>query len=234
MRILICDDNISAVEILKHITEDYFREHDIDSEVITECSSANVMHDDNFYDIAFLDIEMTQYNGFDVAKHLRDINSEVIVFVITAYPEYLDQAMDIRAFRFFPKPPDRERIHRGLDSAIRHYYENTRMLLSDGNNAMRVYVKDILYIAIEKRKTLIVTKSDDIVSTRTLSEWKEILGEVCFAQPHYSYLVNLQNVEKIEEDMIILNRKNNDIIKVKIAQRKYREFKQKFFNYITG
>ncbi len=234
MRILICDNDVVVVEELKEIADNYFKENTDDFEIVTECTSRNVMNDNACYDIAFLDVHMSEYNGFDVAEHLQKLNSDVIVFIITAYSEYLDRAMDMRVFRFLPKPPDTERIRNGLDSAIKQYYENTRILLSDGNNAVRVYVRDILYITIEKRKTLIVTKTDDIISTRTLSEWKELLSDMCFAQPHYSYLVNLNNIEKLKDDMIILKKKNNDEIEVKISQRKSKEFKQKFFSFITG
>ena len=233
MRVLICDDEIFAVESVKKIVSEYFSERDISAEIIAETDSAKVLDDKSFFDMAFLDVEMPKHSGLEIAKHLLAVNPNTIVFIITSHQGYLDSAMDLRVFRFLPKPLDRERIFSGLDSAIRFYNENTRVLLTDGSTAQRIYMRDILYITIHKRKTLVVTKSDEIISDRSLTQWKEILPDNCFAQPHYSYLVSLQNIERLEKDNIVLKKNNNETVNVKISQRKYKEFKNKFFDYIS-
>lgn len=233
LRVLICDDEIFAVESIKKIVFEYFSERNLIAEIIAETDSAKVLDDKSFFDMAFLDVEMPKHSGLEIAKHLLAVNPNTIVFIITSHQGYLDSAMDLRVFRFLPKPLDRERIFSGLDSAIRFYNENTRVLLTDGSTAQRIYMRDILYITIHKRKTLVVTKSDEIISDRSLTQWKEILPDNCFAQPHYSYLVSLQNIERLEKDNIVLKKNNNETVNVKISQRKYKEFKNKFFDYIS-
>lgn len=233
MRVLICDDEIFAVESIKKIVFEYFSERNLIAEIVAETDSAKVLDDKSYFDMAFLDVEMPKHSGLEIAKCLLDVNPNTIVFIITSHQGYLDSAMDLRVFRFLPKPLDRERIFSGLDSAIRFYNENTRMFLTDGTTAQRIYMRDILYITIHKRKTLVVTKSDEIISDRSLAQWKEILPDNCFAQPHYSYLVSLQNIERLEKDNIILKKNNNETVNVKISQRKYKQFKNKFFGYIS-
>ena len=233
LRVLICDDEIFAVESIKKIVSEYFVERNLCAEIVAETDSTKVIADKESFDIAFLDVEMPKHSGLEIAKHLLEINSNTIVFIITSHQDYLDSAMDLRVFRFLPKPLDRERVFSGLDSAIRFYNENTRMLLTDGSTAQRIYMRDILYITIHKRKTLVVTKSDEVISDRSLAQWKEILPKNCFAQPHYSYIVSLQNIERLEKDNIVLKKNNNETVNVKISQRKYKEFKNKFFEYIS-
>lgn len=233
MRVLICDDEIFAIESVKKNVSEYFSERDISAEIVAETDSAKVLDDKSFFDMAFLDVEMPKHSGLELAKHLLEINSNTIIFIITSHQGYLDRAMDLRVFRFLPKPLDRERIISGLDSAIRFYNENTRVLLTDGSTAQRIYMRDILYITIHKRKTLVITKNDEIISDRSLAQWKEILLDNCFAQPHYSYLVSLQNIERLEKDNIVLKKNNDKTVNVKISQRKYKEFKNKFFDYIS-
>lgn len=233
MRVLICDDEIFAIESVKKIVSEYFSERDISAEIVAETDSTKVLDDKSFFDMAFLDVEMPKHSGLELAKHLLEMNSNTIVFIITSHQGYLDSAMDLRVFRFLPKPLDRERIFSGLDSAIRFYNENTRVLLTDGSTAQRIYMRDILYITIHKRKTLVITKNDEIFSDRSLAQWKEILPDNCFAQPHYSYLVSLQNIERLEKDNIVLKKNNDETVNIKISQRKYKEFKNKFFEYIS-
>lgn len=233
MRVLICDDEIFAIESVKKIVSEYFSERDISAEIVAETDSAKILDDKSFFDMAFLDVEMPKHSGLELAKHLLEINSNTIIFIITSHQGYLDSAMDLRVFRFLPKPLDRERIFSGLDSAIRFYNENTRVLLTDGSTAQHIYMRDILYITIHKRKTLVITKSEEIISDRSLAQWKEILPDNCFAQPHYSYIVSLQNIDRLEKDNIVLKKNNNETVNVKISQRKYKEFKNKFFEYIS-
>lgn len=233
LRVLICDDEIFAVDSIQKMVSEYFSEHNLSVEITGETDSAKVVADKTPFDIAFLDVEMPKYSGLDVAKHLLTFNPNTIVFVITSHQGYLDSAMDLHVFRFLPKPPDRERIFSGLDSAIRFYNENTRMLLTDGSTAQRIYLRDILYITIHKRKTLVVTKNDEIISDKSISEWKDILPNASFAHPHYSYIVNLENIERLDKDTIVLKKNNSESVKVKISQRKYKDFKNQFFDYIS-
>lgn len=233
LRVLICDDEIFAIESIKKMVFEYFRERDIVAEIVAETDSAKVLDEKESFDMAFLDVEMPKHSGLEIAKHLLEINSNTIVFIITSHQGYLDSAMDLRVFRFLPKPLDRKRFFSGLDSAIRFYNENTRVLLTDGSTAQRIYMRDILYVTIHKRKTLVVTKSDEIISDRSLAQWKEILPDNCFAQPHYSYIVSLRNIERLERDNIVLKKNNNETVNIKTSQRKYKEFKNKFFDYIS-
>lgn len=233
MRVLICDDEVFAVDLIKKMIYEYFSEKKITVEIIAETDSTKVIAEKASFDMAFLDVEMPKHSGLEIAKYLLAINPNTIVFIITSHQGYLDSAMDLRVFRFLPKPLDRERIFSGLDSAIRFYNENTRVLLTDGSTAQRIYMRDILYITIHKRKTLVVTKNDEIISDRSLAQWKEILPDNCFAQPHYSYIVSLQNIERLEKDNIVLQKNNNETVSVKMSQRKYKEFKNKFFDYIS-
>ena len=233
LRVLICDDENFAVESIKKIVSEYFSERNISAEIVAETDSTKVLANKESFDIAFLDVEMPKHSGLEIAKHLLDINPNTIVFIITSHQGYLDRAMDLRVFRFLPKPLDRERIFSGLDSANRFYNENTRVLLTDGSTEQRIYMRDILYITIHKRKTLVVTKNDEIISDRSLAQLKEILPENRLEQPNDSYIVSLQNIERLEKDNIVLIKNNNETVNVKMSQRKYKEFKNKFFEYIS-
>lgn len=234
MRILICDDNPFIINNLKEMVQEYFDEHKIQAEITTQSSSRKIMSASDVYDIAFVDIEMPDYSGLDVTRHLQQYNSEIIIFIVTSHSGYLDDAMDLRVFRYLPKPPDKERIYSGLNSAMERYVRNTRVIDIDGSNIQRVYVKDILYITINRRKTQLITKYGEFKSDNTMDEWKNILKDLNFAQPHYSYLVNLQNILGIEKDIIIMENNNKDKISIKIAQRKYSEFRRMFLNYMSA
>ena len=234
MRILICDDNTAFLQSLNQVVTDYFIEKNIDIQLKSVCKSAEILEDSTSYDIAFLDIKMPEHNGLEVAKHLQEINQNIIIFIITSHHYYLDQAMDLRVFRFLPKPIDKERIFSGLDSAIKYYIKNTNFILVENSTAHRVYIKDILYITIQKRKTLLVTKHAEIKSDKTLSEWKKTFEGMGFARPHYSYLVNLHNIIRLDKDEVVLMKKDGSEVSIKISQRRFKKFKEMFFDCFSS
>lgn len=89
----------------------------------------------------------------------------------------------------------------------------------------RVYPHEILYIAIEDRKSVLYLKDRKIETHYSMEHWKEVLDEKSFAQPHYSYLVNLNYVEEVTKDFVII-RCGEKVYKVYTSMRKIGAFKK--------
>lgn len=89
----------------------------------------------------------------------------------------------------------------------------------------RVYPHEILYIAIEERKSVLYLTDRKIESHYSMEYWKDVLDEKSFAQPHYSYLVNLNYVEEVTKDFVIL-RCDKKEYKVYTSMRKIGAFKK--------
>lgn len=53
---------------------------------------------------------MPGVNGLSVTKHLQTLNPNIIVFIVTSFQGYLDDAMDLKVFRFLSKPIDENRF----------------------------------------------------------------------------------------------------------------------------
>ena len=78
MRVLICDDEIFAVESIKKIVFEYFSERNLIAEIVAETDSAKVLDDKSYFDMAVLAVEMPKHSGLEIAKHLLEINSNTI------------------------------------------------------------------------------------------------------------------------------------------------------------
>ncbi len=119
VKIAICDDNRTYVDEIKRITEAFLCTQVTDFEVDSYYNSQEIYNSNLVYDIAFLDIEMPGYSGIEVAKKLKSLNSHIIIFIITSYNKYLDDAMDLNVFRYIQKPLDPQRIKSGLERALK-------------------------------------------------------------------------------------------------------------------
>ena len=80
-------------------------------------------------DIVFLDIEMPGMNGIYVGNELKKANKNVLIFVITSYSEYLDDAMRFDVFRYLSKPLDKQRLFRNMKDALICYNSITAKIL---------------------------------------------------------------------------------------------------------
>ena len=118
MRILICDDEVKYVNELKVHVREYMKNHFIQCNIETTSSPKEVLKKNRTYDLVFLDIQMPEINGLEIAHKLKERNSKVVIFFITAFNKYQDDAMDLQIFRFFEKPFDVKRLYSSLDKAM--------------------------------------------------------------------------------------------------------------------
>ncbi len=102
---------------------------------------------------------------------------------------------------------------------------------ASNKDVYRVYPNEIIYIAIEKRKSVLYLTDDRRIETNYhLDHWKIVLDKRTFAQPHYSYIVNLNYVEEVTKELVTLGY-NKDEYKVYTSSRKIRAFKETFKNF---
>lgn len=228
MRILICDDELQYLEQLKDHVREYMRNRFISCSIYSFTDPSTVMNSDISFELAFLDIQMPT-DGITIAKELKRRNSKVAIFFVTNYNEYQDDAMDLRAFRFFEKPFDVQRLYSGLDKAM-EYIDGAYVdlyLYKDGAQK-RIFVDDILYITRENRRALMVTKDDDFSTKESFDEWCEKLPALFFFLVHKSYFVNLHYVEKYTYSELLLSNGT----RIPIAPRKQANFHRFWFEYL--
>ena len=110
MKILICDDEQKSINKTKLYIEEYLRIRSLSADIEAYTSAPDSLEGDGIFDIAFLDIEMPKLNGIALASELKKRNGRIIIFFITNHAEFLDDAMDLKVFRFFTKPIEPDRL----------------------------------------------------------------------------------------------------------------------------
>lgn len=228
MKVLICDDDAlfsqKIYNTVKEIIDSF--EQEADYTVITNSPALDVF--DEKFDMAFLDIEMPCRTGLEIARHLKNINSNIVIFIITAFDYYLDDAMDINVFRFLRKPVNPERLKSGIEKALKKLDTmNLSFFIKDTERTVKITPQEILYIEIYGRGTKIITKHKHYNSSIPIEKWNQKLNMPCFYRIHKSYIVNLDFITVYHRELVTVA--NSDTIP--IAYRKQSDFKKYFFNY---
>ncbi|MBQ3518880.1 MAG: LytTR family transcriptional regulator DNA-binding domain-containing protein [Clostridia bacterium] len=94
----------------------------------------------------------------------------------------------------------------------------------------KIYPHEILYIGIEDRKSVLYLIDRKIETNYHLDHWKSILNEKFFAQPHYSYIVNLNYVDEVTKDYVKIKCGEKEY-SVYTSLRKLGTFKKAFLNF---
>ena len=88
-----------------------------------------------------------------------------------------------------------------------------------------VYPHEIVYIAIEGRKSVMYLTDRKLETYHPIEHWKTVLDEKSFAQPHYSYIVNLNYVVEVTKDFVKVRYRDKEDL-VYTSSRKIGAFKK--------
>ena len=233
MNVLICDDDLKIVQQIKNFLLKLSKQSTYNFDITCFSNGDSILDKQIKTDFAFIDIEMPLVNGLTLSAQLKKVNSNIIIFIITSHESYLDDAMDLDVFRYLSKPIDNDRFFRALNTAINYYHSNTQIItLEYYDEYYSVFTSDIVYITIEERKAVIITRQKKYYTNKKLSYWKEKLKDYdYFAQPHYSYLVNLRYVSDFNKTQLNI-KVDLKTETLPISRRNYSNFKKAYFAYI--
>lgn len=230
--IVLCDDQAIFNRYLHNILNEYFEEKNLDGnaniEEFTNGQDLLKRNGKEVIDIAFLDVEIGNTNGIKIGYELVEKNPDIVLFIITSYSSYLDDAMDLKVFRYLEKPVDKSRLFKALDIVTKG--KNMVSFLSK-HNEINLSENQIVCIYISQRQTKVVTnRGDEYVSNTEMKTWIDRFSQnSSFASPHYSYLVNLKYVTSISGKNVILECSTGKTITITASQRKMANFKKAFF-----
>ena len=233
MQLIICDDDKLFIQKLQPCLQLFFKQHRlILPKIITFTSGEELLSYTGSIDILFLDIEMPGMNGIYIGNVLKERNKNIIIFVVTSYSEYLDEAMRFHVFRYLSKPLEKQRLFRNLKDALAVYHTlSQKIALETKEETLTLPVNDIILIETQGRKIIVHTSKKDYESIHSIQYWIEILPKNCFIQSHRSFIVNLKHVSNFNHDIIYLE---DGQFTAYLTKRKYTEFKNAYLLYLES
>lgn len=229
MKILICDDEQQYVDELKIHIENFMQSRVADFTIDTANNPQAVADSNEIYQLAFLDIQMDELNGISLAKILKERNNKIVIFFVTSHNDYQDEAMDLRAFRFFEKPFNADRLYSGLEKAMEYIDESyVDFYVWTDNEHKQILVDDVIYVERGNRQVTLVTTQGNFTTRETFDEWCAILQNSFFYRVHKSFIVNLHYVTGYKYSELFVQ--NN--VRIPIASRRQTDFHKFWFAYL--
>ena len=235
MRILFCDDDIQFTNQLKEYVEEYFSEKGgLKPEFDLFSRGDALLQYNQPVDIAFIDVEMPGVSGIYAGAHLEEINPYVKIFIVTSYPDSVDEAMRYQVFRYLSKPVDKNRLFRNLKDALYQLNMEIQTIpIETADGILTISSDQLMYIEKTGRKTAVYTTQERIQSVQTMEDWHQRLKLPCFYEPYRGFLINMRYVHKFSRDTIILRYQSKEA-QVYLARRKYTHFKETYLLYMES
>lgn len=126
-----------------------------------------------FYDMIFLDIQMGQMNGMELARKIREKNQLIKIVFLTGIRDYAVEGYEVEAVRYLIKPIKEEVVKDLLSQLVETVVSQQEEIFMFRNTgqSVRVKFKDIIYI--EARGHYLFLKTDE-----EQFEWKTSLSSI--------------------------------------------------------
>lgn len=161
--------------------------------------------------LIFLDVQMPKINGFEM---LELIEEPPAVIFVTAFDEYAIRAFESHAVDYLLKPFSKERFTKAvekfivnteapssaklLENAAASPQQRHRVVVKTGGKIKIIPVEEIRFLEAADDYVKIQTKEGAFLKKRTMSHFEGILDEQQFVRTHRSYIVNVQQITRID------------------------------------
>lgn len=181
-------------------------------------------------DILFLDIDMPDMSGLELAKRLVCKKEDTVIVFVSGYDHYVYEVFEFSPFAFLRK----DRIGIELPQTLKRIADkfdrvNYDVTLNTVSGAFTVCARDVLYICSKGNYYTCCMKNGKELSCRgTLADAEKLFFPFDFSRVHSAYLINLHQIQKIEKNTVYVGM---DMARIPIAQRRQAAFKQAYAQF---
>ncbi|PHD65795.1 DNA-binding response regulator [Bacillus toyonensis] len=208
LKVLVVDDEMLARDELKYLLERTKEVEIIGEADCVEDALEELMN--HKPDIVFLDIQLSDDNGFEIANILKKMKNPPAIVFATAYDQYALQAFEVDALDYILKPFDEERIVQTLKKYKKQKQakietkgtdvtaEMHKLALSIEESIVLVNIEDIIYVGLVDGKVTVKTMRETYVTHDTLVILEKKLPQTSFMRVHRSFIANINHITEVQ------------------------------------
>ena len=186
------------------------------------------------YDVVYLDNELRITNPLDILfvnmgkimnkasskfeNMLRSVGSYIVAIAENA--EELLYAFRIKANTAMLRNNAKKNVVTALDEVLHDMLQKDKIVIEDNLEKHIIDVADILYIEAIGDNSAIVTKDNSFYSRKSLKYWEEDLSESGFYRSHKSYIVSVNNIQRVIDSEIVFKDYKDNTVPIAVRRRK--------------
>lgn len=234
LKIAFCDDDMEVLHQMNELLDRYRVERNEDItyaafqspfELLTEIEKGIRP------DILFLDVVMPGQNGMDVAKEIRQYDTNMKIIFLTSSPEFAVESYSVGAYFYQLKPIWEESFFRLMDAVLAECEKKKKnsLILRSKDGITRINLQQLEYCEVLGRKLLFHLENGAVLeSAGSLDDLAgQLMQHSNFLRPHRSFLVNMEYIQNISSRSIKMV---NDA-EIPIPHGKCSEIKNTYMEY---
>ena len=234
IKIAFCDDDMEVLHQMNELLDRYRVERNEDItyaafqspfELLTEIEKGIRP------DILFLDVVMPGQNGMDVAKEIRQYDTNMKIIFLTSSPEFAVESYSVGAYFYQLKPIWEESFFRLMDAVLAECEKKKKnsLILRSKDGITRIDLQQLEYCEVLGRKLLFHLENGAVLESA--GSLDDLAGQLMqysnFFHPHRSFLVNMEYIQNISSRSIKMV---NDA-EIPIPHGKCSEIKNTYMEY---
>lgn len=234
IKIAVCDDDLSSLNEIKILLEQYRTEHTQDFVYAVFHSPLEILAEIEKGirpDILFLDVIMPGENGINVAREIRQYDDTVKIIFLTSSAEFAVESYTVGAYFYQLKPICEHNFYQLMDSVISDYEkaQQSGLILRCKDGITRINLQKLEYCEIIGHTLVFHLENGKIM------ESIGSMDELCiklepyenFLRPHRSFLINMEYIQNISYKAIIMD----SLVQIPIPHGKCSEIKNQYLEY---
>ena len=234
IKIAFCDDDMEVLHQINELLDRYRVERNEDItyaafqspfELLTEIEKGIRP------DILFLDVVMPGQNGMDVAKEIRQYDTNMKIIFLTSSPEFAVESYSVGAYFYQLKPIWEGSFFRLMDAVLAECEKKKKnsLILRSKDGITRIDLQQLEYCEVLGRKLLFHLENGAVLeSAGSLDDLAgQLMQHSNFFRPHRSFLVNMEYIQNISSRSIKMV---NDA-EIPIPHGKCSEIKNTYMEY---
>ncbi|MCH5349101.1 MAG: response regulator transcription factor [Oscillospiraceae bacterium] len=235
IRIAVCDDNDITLKNLESSISNAFAKFTDRYTVLKFSDGITLLHEheNNPFDVVFLDIDMPVISGFDIADNINK-DSETFIVFLTTHDELVYSSIKFQPFRFIRKSYLQDELPEAVEALVNAYNKrmmSTKYKFQTKNGDVFLNLQKIIYIEIYGHWLKIYTDNGETIECYgSLTSLERQLAEFDFIRTHKSYLVNCRYIYSVQTKQIILDNKTA----IPLSRYKAEDVRNKYQKYLRS
>ncbi|KAF5082184.1 MAG: hypothetical protein BI182_06970 [Acetobacterium sp. MES1] len=206
--IAVCEDEQEHQERIEWYLKEYSAINCCDFEIAFFSTAVDFWahYQPESFCIVFLDIYLEEGNGIEIGKQLRNVGEDCQMVFITSSRDFAIEGFELKAQHYIVKPITKEKIFEALDRCLVVLSKELQVIrVPNGKLEVAVRLKDIIYVEVFNKISVIHTENEEIKTYLPLSQLENMLGGRPFLRCHRCSIINMNHVEDYTTTDFIMN-----------------------------
>lgn len=231
--IAVCDDEPIDREELMRLTGQVLKGESIDFCMESfDCADSllTAIADGRQFQLLLLDVVMNEMNGIELAAALRRLDNHTFIVFVSSCREMALYGYEVDAVRYLAKPVEFSRLREALLYCYRFITEKKEILLPTEHGEYRISLDNIISIEAFGKTVQLTSTGGTVTIAMRISEIQKLLPSRTFFLVHRSYLVNLEKVKSISQNLLL----TSDGHSVPISKYRYAKTREAFAKFLQS